>query len=137
MTARNTGGVFSMEDKSVAKIRAGVSRRKISRRKLLKGAGAAAGLAAGAGAITGFPTIWAQNIKDVTLLQVGGSYSSIIDIARQATKELGFKIEMQNLASDALVNRIATQPESLDIADIEYWMQTKLAPRGVLQGVDL
>src|SRR6185295_19889373 len=55
MTARNTGGVFSMEDKSVAKIRAGVSRRKISRRKLLKGAGAAAGLAAGAGAITGFP----------------------------------------------------------------------------------
>ena len=126
-----------MEDKSVAKIRAGLSRRKISRRKLLKGAGAAAGLAAGAGAITGFPTIWAQNIKDITLLQVGGSYSSIIDIARQATKDLGFKIEMQNLASDALVNRIATQPESLDIADIEYWMQTKLAPRGVLQGVDL
>ena len=99
-----------MEDKSAAKLRAGLSRRKISRRKLLKGAGAAAGLAAGAGAITGFPTIWAQNIKDITLLQVGGSYSSIIDIARQATKDLGFKIEMQNLASDALVNRIATQP---------------------------
>jgi putative spermidine/putrescine transport system substrate-binding protein len=132
------GGVFSMEDKSVAKVRAGASRRgKISRRKLLKGAGAAAGLAAGAGAITGFPTIWAQNIKDITLLQIGGSYSSIIDIARQASKDLGFKIEMQNLASDALVNRIATQPESLDIADIEYWMQTKLAPRGVLQGIDL
>ena len=52
-------------------------------------------------------------------------------------EDLGFKIEMQNLASDALVNRIATQPESLDIADIEYWMQTKLAPRGVLQGIDL
>jgi hypothetical protein len=78
-----------MEDKSVAKIRAGVSRRKISRRKPLKGAGAAAGLAAGAGAITGFPTIWAQNIKDITLLQVGGSYSSIIDIARQAMKDPG------------------------------------------------
>jgi putative spermidine/putrescine transport system substrate-binding protein len=124
-------------ENSVAKKRAGTSRRKFSRRKFLKGAGAAAGLAAGSGAITGFPTIWAQNIKDITLLQVGGSYSSIIDIARQATQDLGFKIEMQNLASDALVNRIATQPESLDIADIEYWMQTKLTPRGVLQGIDL
>lgn len=111
--------------------------RRIGRRHVLKGAAAAAGVAIGSGAVRGFPTIWAQNIKDVTLLQVGGSYSSIIDIARQASKDLGFKIEMQNAASDALVNRIATQPESLDIADIEYWMQTKLTPRGVLQGVDL
>ena len=124
-------------ENTVAKKRAGASRRKITRRRFLKNAGAAAGLAAGAGAITGFPTIWAQNIKDITLLQVGGSYSSIIDIARQASQDLGFKIEMQNLASDALVNRIATQPESLDIADIEYWMQTKLTPRSVLQGIDL
>ena len=116
---------------------AGTEQPGISRRRMLKGAAAAAGLAAGSGAIKGFPTIWAQNIKDIALLQVGGSYSSIIDIARQATADLGFKIEMQNAASDALVNRIATQPESLDIADIEYWMQTKLQPRGVLQPIDL
>lgn len=116
---------------------AGTERSGISRRRMLKGAAAAAGLAVGSGAIKGFPTIWAQNIKDITLLQVGGSYSSIIDIARQATADLGFKIEMQNAASDALVNRIATQPESLDIADIEYWMQSKLLPRGVLQPIDL
>ena len=116
---------------------AATERSGISRRRMLKGAAAAAGLAVGSGAIKGFPTIWAQNIKDITLLQVGGSYSSIIDIARQATADLGFKIEMQNAASDALVNRIATQPESLDIADIEYWMQTKLQPRGVLQPIDL
>ncbi|MGH6832259.1 MAG: twin-arginine translocation signal domain-containing protein, partial [Methyloceanibacter sp.] len=65
-----------MEDKPIAKIRAGTSlRTKVSRRRLLKGAGAIAGLAAGTGAITGFPTVWAQNIKDITLLQVGGSYS--------------------------------------------------------------
>ena len=116
---------------------AATERSGISRRRMLKGAAAAAGLAVGSGAIKGFPTIWAQNIKDITLLQVGGSYSSIIDIARQATADLGFKIEMQNAASDALVNRIATQPESLDIADIEYWMQSKLLPRGVLQPIDL
>ena len=111
--------------------------RKISRRTLLKGAVAAAGMAAGSGVITGFPTIWAQKLKDVKLLQVGGSYSSIIDIARQASKELGFKIEMQNASSDALVNRIATQPKSLDIADIEFWMPPKLVPRGVLGGIDI
>jgi putative spermidine/putrescine transport system substrate-binding protein len=87
--------------------------------------------------VTGFPTIWAQKLQDITLLQVGGSYSAIIDIARQATKDLGFKIDMQNAASDALVNRVATQPKSLDIADIEYWMPLKLLSRGVLQGIDL
>ena len=85
----------------------------------------------------GVPTIWAQNMKDITLFQVGGSYSAIIDIARQATKDLGFKIEMQNAASDAVVNRVATQPQSLDIADIEYWILVKLIPRGALQAVDL
>ena len=70
-------------------------------------------------------------------MQVGGSYSAIIDIARQATKDLGFKIEMQNVDGDALVNRVATQPESVDIADIEYWAVQKSAPRGVLQAIDL
>ena len=110
--------------------------RKISRRTLLKGAVATAGLAVGSGVISGFPTIWAQKIKDIELLQVGGSYSSIIDIAREASKELGFKIKMQNASSDALVNRVATQPKSLDIADIEFWMVPKLIPRGVLGGID-
>ena len=98
---------------------------------------AAASVAAGAELLTGFPLVWAQRLKDITLLQVGGSYSAIIDIARQATKDLGFKIEMQNAATDALVNRVATQPKSLDIADIEYWMIGKLLPRQVLQGIDL
>ena len=39
-----------------------------SRRGILKGATAVAGAAIGSGAITGFPTIWAQNIKDVVLI---------------------------------------------------------------------
>ncbi|MCP4307510.1 MAG: twin-arginine translocation signal domain-containing protein, partial [bacterium] len=63
--------------------------RGITRRKVLKGGAAAAGLAAGSGAITGFPTIWAQNIKDITLNHTGMSYSTLIDIARQATLDLG------------------------------------------------
>jgi putative spermidine/putrescine transport system substrate-binding protein len=110
---------------------------RVTRRTFLTGAAAAAGFATGSGLVTGVPTIWAQKLKEITLLQVGGSYSAIIDIARQATKDLGFKIDMQNAASDALVNRVATQPQSLDIADIEYWMPVRLLQRGVLQGIDL
>ncbi|MCZ6873650.1 MAG: extracellular solute-binding protein [bacterium] len=115
----------------------GQNQPQVTRRTILKRAAATAGFIAASGLAPRLPTIWAQKIKDITLLQVGGSYSSIIDIARQATKELGFKIEMQNAASDALVNRVATQPKSLDIADIEYWMTAKLVPRGVLQGIDV
>jgi putative spermidine/putrescine transport system substrate-binding protein len=109
-----------------------------SRRSVLKGAAATAGVAAGSGTLGGFPTIWAQNIKDITLLQVGGSYSAIIDIGRKASEDLGFKVEMQNAAHDALLNRLVTQPESLDIADIEYFFLMYLIPRGtVIQPIDL
>ena len=113
------------------------SSKRLSRRTVLKGAAATAGVAAGSGAIKGFPTIWAQNLKDVTLMHFGASYSAIIDIARQATADLGFKIEMQNAGSDALVNRVATQPDSYDIADLEFWAVQKVAPRGVLQAIDV
>jgi len=111
-------------------------KRMPSRRAVLKGA-AAAGAALGAGAVTGFPTVWAQTIKDVTLNHVGSSYSAIIDIARQASQDLGFKVEMQNVNGDALVNRVVTQPTTVDIADIEYWAVQKVFPRGVMQGVEI
>jgi putative spermidine/putrescine transport system substrate-binding protein len=112
-------------------------RRDLTRRQVLKGAAATAGVMAGSGALGGFPTIWAQNIKDIKLVQVGGSYSAIIDIARQATKELGFQVEMQTGAHDALLNRFVTQPNSVDIADMEYFFLLHLVPRGVLHPIDL
>jgi putative spermidine/putrescine transport system substrate-binding protein len=111
--------------------------RPLSRRTVLKGAAASAGVAAGSGAIQGFPTIWAQNIKDVTLLQVGGSYSAIIDIARKASEDLGFTVEMQTADHATLLNRLITQPESLDIADTEYFFLMYTVPRGVIQPIDL
>lgn len=121
-----------MTDKTAASKQPGMTRRAFCHKALT-----AAGMAAGAQGISGFPLVWAQKLKDITLLQVGGSYSAIIDIARQASKDLGFKVEMQNAATDALVNRVATQPQSLDIADVEYWMMGKLIPRGGLQAIDL
>jgi len=110
---------------------------RVGRRSVLKGAAATAGLAAGSGAIKGFPTIWAQNLKDITLLQVGGSYSAIIDIARKASEDLGFKVEMQTADHTALLNRLVTQPESLDIADTEYFFLLYTVPRGIIQPIDL
>ena len=107
------------------------------RRKFLKAAAVTAGAAASTGLIDGFPLVWSQNMKDVTLVQVGGSYSAIKEIADQATKDLGFKVEMQTAPHDALLNRLVTQPQSIDIADIEYFFQMHLLPRGTLQPIDL
>ncbi len=90
----------------------------LTRRRLLKGGAAAAGLAAGAGAMTGFPTIWAQNIKDVVITHVGQSFSVIPQIAAQASKDLGFKIDMQTVDLNTQMNRLFTQPDSIDIADV-------------------
>ena len=108
----------------------------ISRRAVLKGAAATAGIAAGTN-VVGAPTIWAQNIKDVKLVQVGGSYSAIIDIARQASRDLGFQIEMQTADHATLLNRLVSQPNTIDIADIEYFFQYHLIGHNVIQPIDL
>ncbi len=89
-----------------------------SRRHLLKAGAAVAGVSVGSGAITGFPTIWAQNIKDVTLTHVGQSFSVIPQIGAQASKDLGFKIDMQTVDYATQLNRIFTQPDSIDISDL-------------------
>jgi hypothetical protein len=85
-----------------------------SRRKLLKGAAAVAGAAAGSSVI-GAPVIWAQEIKDIELRHVGVSYSVVKAIGDQAAKDLGFKVTMQNLDTSAAINRFITQPNSVDI----------------------
>jgi putative spermidine/putrescine transport system substrate-binding protein len=94
------------------------SAKGLTRRRLLKGGAAAAGLAAGSGAMTGFPTIWAQNLKDVVITHVGQSFSVIPQIAAQASKDLGFKIDMQTVDLNTQMNRLFTQPDSIDIADV-------------------
>ena len=108
----------------------------ISRRGLLKAGAAAAGAVAGSGAITGFPTIWAQEIKDIELRHVGVSYSVVKAIGDQAAKDLGFKVTMQNLDTSASINRFITQPNSVDIADLEGWQAKLAAKRGIIQGIE-
>ena len=111
--------------------------KTFSRRTVLKGAAATGGLALGSGAVTGFPTIWAQNIKDVTLRQFGTGVSNLNEVAAKVKEDLGFTLEMTALDSDSVAQRAATQPKSFDIADIEYWICKKVWPAGNLQAMDV
>jgi putative spermidine/putrescine transport system substrate-binding protein len=107
----------------------------ISRRSLLKTGAAAVGFAAGSGTITGFPTIWAQN--PITLRQFGTGVSNLNAIADKCKEDLGITLEMTATDSDAAAQRAVTQPDSYDIADIEYWILKKVFPAGVIQPMDV
>ena len=107
----------------------------ISRRDFLKtGTAAVAGAAVGSGAITGFPTIWAQN--PITLRQFGTGVSNLNAIAEKCKEDLGITLEMTATDSAAAAQRAVTQPDSYDIADIEYWILKKVFPTGVIQPMD-
>src|SRR4029077_10612411 len=107
------------------------------RRKVLKGAAGLGGAGAGSGAITGIPTLWAQNNKNITLRQCGTGVSAINEIAEKCKADLGITLQMTALDSDAVVQRVVTQPNSFDIGDIEYWMCKKVLPGGNLQAMNV
>lgn len=120
----------------MSKTKDNASKTTLSRRSLLKGTAAGVGLAAGSGVVTGFPTVWAQNIKDVTLRQFGTGVSNLNEVAAKVKEDLGFTLEMTALDSDSVTQRAATQPKSFDIADIEYWICKKVWGAGNLQAMD-
>lgn len=95
----------------------------VSRRSVLKGG--AATFAAGSSLLAA-PMVWANNLKDITIQQVGPSYSVYPDIAAKASEDLGFKINTQAAWTDALMARVVNQPETVDIADIEFWALSKV-----------
>ena len=84
----------------------------------------------------GFPTIWAQNIKNVTLRQFGTGVSNLNAIADKVKQDLGFTLQMTALDTDAVTQKAVTQPKSYDIADIEYFAIKKVFPTGVMQPMD-
>ncbi len=105
--------------------------RSLSRRSLLR----AAGGAAGSGAITGFPTIWAQTIKDIVLQHAGPPVTAIPAIAEQASKDLGFTVRMQATESADLLNRFLSQSSAIDCADVSIVFMKYLIGRNVLQTI--
>ena len=105
----------------------------LSRRALLTTAGAALG----SGAITGFPTIWAQNIKDIVLRHAGPPVTAIPAIAEQASKDLGFTVQMQASENADLLNRFLSQSSAIDCADISLTFMRYLIGRNVLQTIPI
>ena len=104
---------------------------RMNRRSLLKG-----GATLAAASTLGAPTIWAQNIKNVTLRQFGTGVSNLNEVAQKVKEDLGFTLEMTALDTDSVTQRAATQPNSFDIADIEYFVCKKVWAAGNLQAMD-
>ena len=76
-----------------------------------------------------------DKLKDITLRHYGPSYSAIGDIARQAEKDLGYKIEMQIESTSALIDRAINRPDTIDIFDLDHWAYQWVVPKGVLKGI--
>jgi len=112
-------------------------RTGVSRRRVLQSAAALAGLSAGSGALTGFPTIWAQNIKDITLFHAGPPVAAIPKIGEQASKDLGFTVKMQATESMDLLNRFLSQSSAIDVGDVSIVFMKYLVGRNVLQAIPL
>ena len=108
-------------------------RSGVTRRSVLKGSAAVAGSTL----VTGFPTVWAQNIKDIVLNHTGMSYSTLADIARKAKEDLGFTVNMSVTDHPGLLNRLVNDPQSVDIADMEIWQSKVAVPQGALQGIEI
>src|ERR1700731_1501393 len=106
----------------------------VSRRAMLKGAGAVAGVALGARAITGFPALHAQEPK--VLRYLGTAVNQSADIARKVKEDTGITIEYIPVSTDDVTKRIITQPNSFDIVDEEYFSLKKVIPSGNLLGMD-
>ena len=121
----------------MSKGRAGSKQAVLSRRGVLKGAAALAGAAAGSDAIGGFPTVWAQNIKDITLINIGGSFECIKQIADQAEKDLGFKVVMQAVDPATQLQRTLTQPRSFDVNYSDNSTITYLQGKGVVKPINV
>src|SRR4030088_1237953 len=109
----------------------------VSRRRVLQSGAALAGLSAGSGALTGFPTIWAQNIKDITLFHAGPPVAAIPQIGEQASKDLGFTIKMQATETMDLLNLFLSQSSAIDVGDVSIVFMKYLVGRNVLQAIPL
>ena len=103
----------------------------INRRTLLKGA---AGLAAGSTLVTGFPAVHAAEEK--VLRYLGTAVNQSDEITAKVKKDLGITLQNIVATTDDVTKRVATQPNSFDILDTEYFSLKKLVPSGNILSMD-
>src|SRR6204780_4023831 len=108
--------------------------KNVNRRTLLKGAAGAVGLAAGSGAITGFPYV--KSAEPKVLRYLGTAVNEGDDIAKKCLEDTGIKIEYITATTDDVTKRVITQPNSFDVLDTEYFSLKKLVPSGNIFALD-
>src|SRR6202041_3203651 len=102
----------------------------VSRRNVLKAAGAVAGVTA----VTGFPAVWSQEEK--VLRYLGTAVNQSDDITKKVKAETGITIQNIVATTDDVTKRVITQPNSFDILDTEYFSLKKLVPSGNILPMD-
>jgi putative spermidine/putrescine transport system substrate-binding protein len=102
---------------------------KITRRTVLKGAGALMGSTA-----IYAPAVHAQEPK--VLRYLGTAVNQSTEIAKKVKEDTGITIEYVPVTTDEVAKRIVTQPNSFDIVDEEYFGLKKVIPSGNLLGMD-
>jgi putative spermidine/putrescine transport system substrate-binding protein len=102
---------------------------KLSRRSVVKGAGALMGSAA-----LYAPAVHAQEPK--VLRYLGTAVNQSTEIAKKVKEDTGITIEYIPVTTDEVAKRIVTQPNSFDLVDDEYFSLRKVIPSGNLLGMD-
>jgi putative spermidine/putrescine transport system substrate-binding protein len=119
---------MNMSKKTDGKAETGVSRRA-----MLKGTAAVAGLAAGT-AIGGFPTIWAQD--DITVRTVGMAVSNMPQLEEMANEALPFKVQQTAAQIPDIIARGLNQPEGADLFEPPFMLMRAMWPTGKFQAWD-
>ena len=111
----------------------GKEKTGLSRRNMLKGTAAVAGLAAGS-TIGGFPTIWAQ--EDITVRTVGMSVSNMPQLEDMANEALPFKVVQTAAQIPDIIGRGLNQPKSADLFEPPFMTMKVMWPSGNFQAWD-
>jgi putative spermidine/putrescine transport system substrate-binding protein len=111
-----------------------MARKYVSRRRVIKGAGAAVATALGPEIIAGFPAVHSQVPK--VLRYLGTAVNQSADIAKKVKEDTGITIEYIPVTTDDVTRRVITQPNSYDVVDTEYFSLKKLIPSGNMLAMD-
>src|SRR5438270_12553343 len=123
-----------MRNRGVSDMTETTRKKGLSRRTLLKSTAGLAGLAAGSGAITGFPYVMSAEPK--VLRYLGTAVNEGDEISKQCLKDTGIKIEYITATTDDVTKRVMNQPNCFDALDTEYFALKKIVPSGNIRALD-
>ena len=104
----------------------------VSRRTMLKSAGALAGVAAASSFPA--PAVWSQEEK--VLRYLGTAVNQSDDIVKKVKEDTGITLQNIVATTDDVTKRVITQPNSFDVLDTEYFSLKKLVPSGNILPMD-